>query len=300
MAAMTPLRFALIGAAGFVAPRHMQAIKDVGGELVAALDPHDAVGVLDRYGWRDTQFFTDEHRFERFLEKLRRDGEGIDWLSVCSPNYMHDTHIRLGRHLDAAVLCEKPLVLDPANLDRLENGHPADPHVFTVLQLRHVEKLKELRRLATFAWKHSDDRSHVKLTYVTPRGRWYHQSWKGDEDKSGGIITNIGIHMLDMLLWIWGRPPAEPMFDQVDFFDEDESSFAGKIHLEQAVVEFELSIDPRRAAKRKLVVGDTEIDFTTGFESLHTTVYRETLAGRGHTIEDARPAIELAWKLRHR
>ena len=288
---MKPLRFVLIGAAGFVAPRHLQAIKDVGGQLVAVLDPHDSVGVLDRFGFRDTELFTDEHRFERFLEKLKRDRNPIDWLSVCSPNYMHDSHIRLGRHVDAQVICEKPLVLDPANLNRLDDGHPAGPSVFTVLQLRHTEKLKELRQLQRFAWKHSEDRTEVLLRYITPRGKWYHHSWKGDEDKSGGLITNIGIHMLDMLLWIWGS------CESFELYARDETRVSATLRLQRADVRVLLSIEDQPPERALLINGD-KIDFTDGFEKLHTTVYRETLAGRGHGIEDARPAVELAWKIR--
>lgn len=289
---MTPPRFALIGAAGFVAPRHLQAIKDVGGKLVAALDPHDAVGVLDRFD-RDTEFFTDEHRFERFLEKLRREGNGIDWLSVCSPNWLHDTHVRLGLRSWAKVICEKPLVLDPKNLDALlaiereyaRQGQFYKPMVFTVLQLRHVEEMKKLRaEVAT-------GRHEVHLAYTTPRGRWYDQSWKGDVAKSGGIVTNIGIHMLDLLLWLFGP------VDKIGEVDVKDHTASGHLILERADVQWDLSIYSHDAPKRTLSIGSRTWSIT-GFEDLHSTVYRETLAGRGHGIEDARPAIELAYRLR--
>jgi UDP-N-acetyl-2-amino-2-deoxyglucuronate dehydrogenase len=295
----TPLRFALIGAAGFVAPRHLQAIKDVGGKLVAALDPHDAVGVLDRFDF-ETEFFTEPERFERHLEKLRREGNGIDWLAVCSPNYLHDTHIRLGLRVGARVICEKPLVLDPKNLDALADiekeyaaigetivGYvPHNRHVFTVLQLRHSEEMNKLR--AQVATGHH----HVNLLYSTPRGRWYDRSWKGDKAKSGGIITNIGIHMLDLLLWLFG--PVTKI-GEIRVFEKHHA--AGHIVLERANVNWDLSIDSAHRPERALSMGGTTWSIGD-FENLHSTVYRETLAGRGHGIEDARPAVELAYRLR--
>lgn len=288
-----PPRFALVGAAGFVAPRHMQAIKDVGGTLVAALDPHDSVGILDRFD-RDTEFFTDEHRFERHLMKLQREGNGIDWLSVCSPNYLHDTHIRLGQTAGARVICEKPLVIDPKNLDGLDIGHPSGPSVFTVLQLRHVDALKNLRENVLS----NPGQRTVRLTYHTPRGRWYDQSWKGDPAKSGGLITNIGIHMLDMLLWIFGPLVEAPGMNFVTPTGGFE--IGGHLVLKRAAVEFHLSTFAGSVPMRQLAVDEDVFDFTRGFEDLHSVVYRETLAGRGHGIEDARPAIELAHRLRSR
>lgn len=283
-------RFALIGAAGFVAPRHLEAIKSVGGKLVAALDLHDAVGILDRYD-RETEFFTDEHRFERHLEKLRRDGNGIDWLTVCSPNHLHDVHSRLGLHLGANVICEKPLVLNPWNLDALaEAEHRTGRRVYTVLQLRYAPALVNLYNAAQLV---SPVKQHkVILRYVTPRGRWYHQSWKGDESQSGGLIMNIGIHMLDALMWIWGKDIGGG-----GILDRSSTSVTGDIVLERAYVEFDLSLEGDRAI-RTLEIDGYGVDFNTGFESLHNTVYAETLAGRGHGVEDARAAVELAYRLR--
>ena len=298
---MTP-RFALIGAAGFVAPRHMQAIKDVGGKLVAALDPHDSVGVLDRFD-RETEFFTEPERFERHLEKLRREGNGIDWLTVCSPNYLHDTHIRMGLRAGARVICEKPLVLDPRNLDALaeveeKSNRDAYPErdgycnyerrVFTVLQLRHSTEMKNLREQTLTSGPRD-----VELFYSTPRGHWYDRSWKGDNEKSGGIITNIGIHMLDLLLWLFG--PVDKIGETGRRADGRTAS--GNLYLDRAHVAWHLSIDTKHKAERTLSFGGTTWS-VTGFEDLHTTVYRETLAGRGHGIEDARPAVELAARLR--
>lgn len=294
---MTAPRFALIGAAGFVAPRHLQAIKDVGGKLVAALDPHDAVGVLDRFD-RETEFFTEPERFERHLEVLRREGNPIDWLSVCSPNYLHDAHIRMGLRAGARVICEKPLVVEPKNIDALteieEEFQDIVEHerrIFTVLQLRHMEVLKRLKENFQI---HGGGKQHqIQLRYSTPRGRWYQRSWKGNEEKSGGLVMNIGVHMLDMLIWIYG-----PDVQHAGLLERPSPTrVVGDIVLTHAYVHFDLSVADDKPA-RVLTVNKTPIDFTTGFEGLHSTVYRETLAGRGHGIEDARPALELAYRLR--
>ncbi len=290
---MNAPRFALIGAAGFVAPRHLEAIRSVGGKLVAALDPHDAVGVLDRFD-RETEFFTEPERFERHLEMLRREGKPVDWVSICSPNYLHDSHIRMGLRAGARVICEKPIVLDPKNLTALASiekeyaEHGYERHIFTVLQLRHMPQLINLYNASRLAPK----RSKVSLVYATPRGRWYHRSWKGDEEKSGGVLMNIGIHMLDALLWIWGADMGGG-----GLLERSRGHVTGDLVLERAYVEFTLSVDGDKPV-RKLVVDGHEVDFTTGFEGLHDTVYAETLAGRGHGIEDARAAIELAARLR--
>lgn len=296
---MNPPRFALIGAAGFVAPRHLEAIKHVGGKLVAALDPHDAVGVLDRYD-RGTEFFTEPERFERHLEMLRRADTPVDWLSICSPNYLHDSHIRMGLRAGAKVICEKPLVIDPKNLDALkdiesEYADDFQPRIFTVLQLRHMPRLVSLYNASRLV--PSDKRARVGLYYATPRGRWYHRSWKGNEEKAGGIITNIGVHMLDALMWIWGTTPDDRGC-WVQVSHRTSTQVRGLISLKRADVTFELSVDGDKPT-RKLTIDDYEVDFTAGFEGLHSTVYEDTLAGRGHGIEDARPAIELAHRLRH-
>lgn len=287
-------RFALIGAAGFVAPRHLEAIKSVGGKLVAALDPHDAVGILDRFD-RETEFFTEPERFERHLEMLRRAGNPIDWLSVCSPNYLHDAHIRMGLRAGAKVICEKPLVIEPKNLDALkdvESEYATDGQrrIFTVLQLRHMKVLKRLKQSVDARW--SGKQEQVRLQYSTPRGHWYQRSWKGDEEKSGGLVMNIGVHMLDLLTWIWG-----PSTRGGGVLERSPTHVYGDLVLDRAYVQFKLTVDDA-VAGRALFVNDLPIDFTTGFEGLHSTVYAETLAGRGHGIEDARPALELAHQLR--
>jgi len=294
-----PPRFALIGAAGFVAPRHLEAIKSVGGKLVAALDPHDAVGVLDRYD-RDTEFFTEPERFERYLEMLRREGNPIDWVSVCSPNYLHDSHIRMGLRAGAKVICEKPLVIEPKNLEALaEVEREAQQHdpfntdtrrVFTVLQLRHMPQLQALRA----SQQSRQTRARVDLRYYTPRGAWYQRSWKGSEEKSGGLVMNIGVHMLDLLVWVWGKDIRGG-----GILSCSPAGLVGDLVLERAYVKFYLST-AESTPVRALTVDGESIDFTTGFERLHNTVYAETLAGRGHGIEDARPAIELAARLRQR
>jgi UDP-N-acetyl-2-amino-2-deoxyglucuronate dehydrogenase len=290
----TPSRtsFALTGVAGFVAPRHLEAIKDVGGKLVAALDPSDSVGILDRYD-RSTEFFTSPERFERFLSS-----HGADWLSVCSPNHLHDVHARLGMNNGANVLCEKPLCLSPWNLDALaETEIKTGKRVFTVLQLRYVPALKKLKNDDFFSAS-TTKRLKVNLKYVTPRGAWYHQSWKGDIDKSGGLITNIGIHMLDMLLWLYG--PC----DKMSVTYRAPTRVSGTLQLARADVNWLLSIDAADGAGggtgiRSLTVDGKEVEFSDGFTGLHKIVYEETLAGRGHGIDVARPAIELAHRLRH-
>jgi UDP-N-acetyl-2-amino-2-deoxyglucuronate dehydrogenase len=284
-----PPRFALTGAAGFVAPRHMQAIRDVGGELVAALDPHDAVGILDRFD-RNTEFFTEPERFERHLARLRRGHNGIDWLSVCSPNHLHDAHTRLGLRAGANVICEKPLVLTPHNLDALADEELlTGRRVFTVLQLRLVKSLVDLRTTVQCTGRalwHS-----VEVRYVTPRGRWYQRSWKGEPHKSGGLVTNIGIHLFDLLIWIFGKP--EKLMVKMRTM----TTVAGTLQLERATVNWFLSIDGEEPC-RKMIVNGEEIFFSDGFSELHTKLYERTLAGDGFGIEDARPAIELVQRLR--
>lgn len=282
------LRFALIGAAGFVAPRHMRAIRDVGGELMAALDPHDAVGVLDQYN-RQTAFFTEPERFERHLEKLRRDGLGIDWMAVCSPNYLHDVHARVGLRAGANVICEKPLTLSPWNLDALaEEERRTDRRVYTVLQLRLLPALADLRaRVLANAGHHE-----VEVQYVTPRGPWYQHSWKGDVERSGGLVTNIGIHLFDALLWIFGGAR------KVDVTQRTATTCAGVLHLDRAFVRWSLSLDGEEPCRKMTVDGD-EVVFSDGFSELHTRLYEQTLRGLGYSIEAARPAVELTHRLRY-
>ncbi|MDJ0765885.1 MAG: Gfo/Idh/MocA family oxidoreductase [Myxococcota bacterium] len=295
--------FAIIGAAGYVAPRHLKAIRDTGNRLVAAADPHDSVGVLDQY-FTDARYFPEIERFDRHLEKLRRKSQAdrVDYISICSPNYLHDAHVRLALRLDAHAICEKPLVIKPWNLDYLAKlEEESGRRINTVLQLRvhpAVTALKE--RLER---DDRDKRRHVVLTYVTGRGNWYDVSWKGIEERSGGVAMNIGVHFFDLLLWLFG--PA----DQVDVHTRGPRRIGGTLTLKRADVQWLLSVDfqdlPRAAVQRgkttyrSIEIDGEEVEFTEGFTDLHTAVYEKTLAGQGFGIEDARPSIELVHRIRH-
>lgn len=294
--------FALIGVAGFIAPRHLQAIRDTGNNLVAALDRFDSVGIMDSY-FPHADFFTEFERFDRHLDKLRRQGKKIDYVSICSPNYLHDSHIRFALRHQADAICEKPLVLNPWNLDALaeierETGH----RVYTILQLRMHPAILNLKDEVSRAPKTKF--FNVSLDYITSRGNWYHHSWKGDTAKSGGIATNIGIHFFDMLLWVFGHPTAAPEAVIADDHAQ------GTLHLERASVSWRLSINAAHlpaevtaAGKRtfrSLKIEGREIEFSDGFTDLHTACYREILAGRGYGIEDARAAIDVVHSFRNK
>jgi UDP-N-acetyl-2-amino-2-deoxyglucuronate dehydrogenase len=294
--------FALTGAAGFVAPRHLKAIKDTGNRLIAAIDPHDAVGILDRYSF-DVRFFTEIERFDRHLEKLRRGPEAgrVHYVSICSPNYLHDAHIRLALRAGAHAICEKPLVINPWNLDALEElERETGGRVHTVLQLRLHPDLIALRtRLREQPAAKPHD---VCLTYVTARGRWYDVSWKGSDERSGGIVTNIGIHFFDLLMWLFGAASA------CEVHLREPRRMAGYLELERATVRWYLSADAAdlpfaaepgaRSTFRSITVDAHEVEFSEGFTDLHTRVYQEVLAGRGFGIEDGRPSIELSRRIR--
>lgn len=293
--------FAITGVAGYVAPRHLQAIRDTGNRLVAAADPHDAVGILDRYGF-DVRFFTEIERFDRHLEKLRRGPEEgrVHYLSICSPNYLHDAHIRLALRVGAHAICEKPIVINPWNLDALEElERETGCRVATVLQLRVHPQLVALRERLLAA---PPRRHQVELTYVTARGPWYHVSWKGREDRSGGIVTNIGIHFFDLLLWLFGAARA------VEVRVRTPERAAGLLELDRADVRWFLSTAPSdlpfvpepggRTTFRSITVDNEAIEFSDGFGDLHTRVYEETLAGRGFGIAEARPSVELTARIR--
>lgn len=295
--------FAITGAAGYVAPRHLKAIRETGHRLVAAVDPHDAVGILDRF-WFDVRFFTEFERFDRHLEKLRRGPEAdrVHYLSVCSPNYLHDAHVRLALRVGAHAICEKPLVINPWNLDALQElEREAGVHVSVILQLRLHDVLASLRQKLD---AEASGRQHdVCLTYVTARGPWYDVSWKGSEERSGGLVTNIGIHFFDVLLWLFGRA------QQCEVHLREPRRLAGALHLERARVRWFLSADRAdlpfapepgsRTSFRSIVIDGEELEFSDGFAGLHTRSYEEVLAGRGFGIEDARPSIELAHTIRH-
>jgi UDP-N-acetyl-2-amino-2-deoxyglucuronate dehydrogenase len=298
-----PKNFALTGAAGYVAPRHLQAIHDTGNILVAALDRSDSVGILDRY-FPEANFFTEFERFDRHIEKLRRAGEAsrIDFVSICSPNYLHDAHIRFALRVGADAICEKPLVLNPWNIDALrEMEEETGRRVWTILQLRLHPALLELKRQIEQA--PAGKKHDVDLTYITSRGRWYAVSWKGDLQKSGGVATNIGVHFFDMLLWIFGVPVRQ----EVHLSTPEKA--AGYMELANARVRWFLSLDqndlPEVAVESKkrtyrcLTIDGKEVEFSDGFADLHTAVYRETLAGRGFGLDDALPSIQVVHDIRH-
>ncbi len=293
--------FAVVGVGGFIAPRHLKAIRDTGNRLVAAVDPKDSVGVLDQYTF-DVRFFTEIERFDRYLEKLRRGPEEgrVHYLSVCSPNYLHDAHCRLGLRVKADVICEKPLVINPWNLDALEElEHESGHRVWNVLQLRTHDKLVALREQLAGSGNRMHD---VELTYITARGNWYDVSWKGQKEKSGGVPTNIGIHFFDMLIWMFGSVTGARVH-----LSEDRR-MAGFVELERARVRWFLSVDARdlpwplepgkKTTYRSITVDGSEIEFSDGFTDLHTRVYERTLAGNGFGIADARPSIQLVHDLR--
>jgi UDP-N-acetyl-2-amino-2-deoxyglucuronate dehydrogenase len=295
------VNFALTGVAGYIAPRHLKAIADTGNTLIAAVDPHDAVGVLDRYSF-DVRFFTEFERFDRHLEKLRRGPEAqrVHYMSICSPNYLHDAHIRLALRVGAHVICEKPLVISPWNLDALQELEgETGCRVNTVLQLRvHPDLIALRERLRRDARGDHD----VCLTYITARGRWYDVSWKGSEQRSGGLVTNIGVHFFDLLQWLFGAVQES----QVHLREARRA--AGYFRLERARVRWLLSAEygdvpedaraKNRATYRSITVDGQEVEFSEGFTDLHTRIYEESLAGRGFGIDDSRPAIELTYRLR--
>ena len=288
--------FILIGAAGYIAPLHLEAIKATGNQLLAALDTHDSVGILDRY-FPKADFFTEFERFDRHCEKLRRTGTPIHYLSVCSPNYLHDAHIRFGLRLGADVICEKPVVLNPWNVDALaEMEKETGKKVYTILQLRHHPAIVALRDKVRSA--SGERKYHVKLEYITPRGNWYLNSWKGNPDKSGGIATNIGLHFFDMLLWIFGSVKKNAVVEHKP------SKACGFLELENAEVEWQLSIEASmlpegKQSYRSLVIDGETIEFSDGFSDLHNFAYREILGGRGFGLEDTRAGIRLVHDIRN-
>jgi UDP-N-acetyl-2-amino-2-deoxyglucuronate dehydrogenase len=292
--------FALIGAGGYIAPRHMKAIKDMGNNLIAALDKHDSVGILDSY-FPGAEFFVEFERFDRHIEKLKRSGIQTDYVTVCSPNYLHDAHIRFGLRIGADVICEKPLVLNPWNIDALmEIEKETGKRIFTILQLRLHPAIIALREKVQ---KNPVNKKYkVNLKYITSRGHWYHISWKGDIQKSGGIATNIGIHFFDMLIWIFGDAQTSEVHQHTS------ETASGKLELEKAEVDWFLSIDSntlpveiKQAGKRtfrSLTIDDDEFEFSDGFTELHTRSYEEILKGNGFPIEENRKSIELVHKIR--
>lgn len=295
-------RFALIGTAGFIAPRHLKAIKENDCDLVAAIDKHDNVGILDSF-FPDADFFTEFERFDRHLDKLRRRGEKVDYISICSPNYLHDSHIRFALRAGAEAICEKPLVLNPWNLEAIaEIERETGRKVNTILQLRLHPSIIALRNQIRASG--TDKVYDVRLTYITSRGHWYQSSWKGDNAKSGGIATNIGIHFFDMLMWIFGE------LNEVEVTGYHADHASGKLRLRQANVEWFLSINAdhlpdevKASGKRTfrtLTMEGAEIEFSDGFTDLHTKSYAEILNGNGFGIDDARPSLDLVYQIRQK
>ncbi len=298
-----PLNFAMTGVAGYIAPRHLKAIKETGNNLVAAVDPNDSVGILDSY-FDQAKFFTEFERFDRHIEKLRRQGEDkrVQYITICSPNYLHDAHVRFALRVGADAICEKPLVLNPWNIDALQElEHESGKRVFTILQLRVHPSLLELKsqimKVAT------SKKREIEMTYVTSRGGWYLVSWKGQVERSGGLVTNIGIHFFDLLIWLFGN------VQHSEVHLSNPTKAGGYIELQNAVVRWYLSIDksdlPAEVAARNqttyrsITIDGKEIEFSGGFTDLHTVVYREILGGGGFGLEAARPSVELAHDIRN-
>jgi UDP-N-acetyl-2-amino-2-deoxyglucuronate dehydrogenase len=294
------MNFAVIGVAGFVSPRHLKAIRDTGHRIVAAVDPNDSVGIIDQFGF-DIRFFKEIERFDRHLDKLRRKGpnECVHYVTICSPNYLHDAHVRLALRNGADALCEKPLVISPWNLDGLEALERETGHtVYTVLQLRVHPALIALKERLDAA---PSVRHSVDLSYVTSRGPWYDISWKGSPEHSGGVATNIGIHFFDLLQWLFGDVRRSEVHMR------QSRRCSGVVELTRADARWFLSVEaadlsfvPDRGAKtthRSIRIDGEEIEFSEGFTDLHTRVYERTLGGEGFRITDARPSIELVHRI---
>jgi UDP-N-acetyl-2-amino-2-deoxyglucuronate dehydrogenase len=293
--------FALIGAAGYIAPRHLKAIKNTGNNLAAAFDPFDSVGIMDSY-FPNVNFFVEFERFDRHVDKLKRKNNPIEYVSVCSPNYLHDSHIRFGLRNNADVICEKPVVLNPWNIEALEEIEAeTGKHIFSILQLRIHPSIIALREKILNGPK--DKVYDVDLTYLTSRGNWYYTSWKGDLSKSGGIATNIGVHFFDMLTWVFGDVKG----NTVHLHNYDRA--AGFLELERARVRWFLSINENtipdairtlgKTTYRSIKIEGEEFEFSEGFTDLHTRSYEEILAGAGFRIGETKKAIEIVHDIRH-
>jgi UDP-N-acetyl-2-amino-2-deoxyglucuronate dehydrogenase len=295
--------FALIGVAGYIAPRHLKAIKDTGNRLVAALDKSDSVGILDSY-FPESDFFTEFERFDRHIEKLRRmnSERSVHYVSIASPNYLHDAHIRFALRVCADAICEKPLVLNPWNIDALhEIENDFGKKIYSILQLRLHPAIQALKRRV--AENSSARKPDIDITYITGRGNWYQYSWKGEEEKSGGIATNIGVHFFDIMAWIFGVPRENLVHIKTP------NRASGFLELEKARVRWFLSLDVRdlppeaaaggKRTYRYIAIDGKPLEFTEGFTDLHTRSYEEILAGRGFGLEENRRAIEIVHFIRH-
>jgi UDP-N-acetyl-2-amino-2-deoxyglucuronate dehydrogenase len=294
-------KFALIGAAGFIAPRHMKAIKDTGNNLLAAYDKFDSVGILDSY-FPEASFFVEFERFDRHVEKLKRSENKLDYVSICSPNYLHDAHIRFGLRVGANVICEKPLVLSPWNIDGLKEMEiETGKKVYNILQLRLHPSIIALKKKIEEGPK--DKIYDIDLAYITSRGNWYNTSWKGDIDKSGGIATNIGVHFYDMLIWIFGDVKKSIVHIQTN------DRVSGYFELEKARVSWFLSINPETLPNhiklkgsrtyRLLNIEGEEIEFSDGFTDLHTKSYEKVLEGNGFGLNEAIKSIQIVHEIRN-
>lgn len=293
--------FGLIGVAGYIAERHLRAIKDTGNNLLASLDKFDCVGKLDSY-FPNSDFFVEFERFDRHIDKLKRAGTQLDYVSICSPNYLHDSHIRFALRHHADAICEKPVVLNPWNIDALQEIEKETGHrIFNILQLRYhpvIIALRDRIRQSKPGKKHDID-----LTYITSRGHWYYISWKGDINKSGGVATNIGVHFFDMLEWIFGKEVS----NKVHLLEKDKA--AGLLELENASVRWFLSIDYNdlpgpvkekgKRTFRSITVDGEELEFSEGFTDLHTVTYQQIMKGNGYGLEDARGSIDTVYKIRN-
>ena len=294
-------KFALIGAAGYIAPRHMKAIKETNNKLLAALDPFDSVGVIDSY-FPEMDFFTESERFDRYLSKQRLNDNCMDYVTICSPNYLHDAHIRLALRNGADAICEKPLVLNPWNIDALEDiQKETGSKINNILQLRLHPSIIALKKKVEEG--PSDKIYDVDLSYLTSRGKWYHISWKGNHHKSGGIATNIGIHFYDMLSWIFGSVNE----NIIHILEEDRA--AGFLQLERARVRWFLSVNydliPEhikaigQRTYRSIIIEGENMEFSGGFNDLHTRSYEEILLGNGFGLHEAKPSIEIVHEIRN-
>ena len=297
----SPKNFGIIGVAGYIAVRHLHAIKETGNNLLASLDRFDSVGRIDNY-FPESDFFVEFERFDRHFDKLKRTGTKIDYVSICSPNYLHDSHIRFALRHQAEAICEKPIVLNPWNVDALQEiENETGRKIYTILQLRLHPKILELREKIMKGPK--DKIYDIDMTYVTSRGNWYSISWKGDIQKSGGVATNIGIHFFDMLSWIFGETRKN-----IVHFSEPHKA-AGYLELENARVRWFLSIDYNdipiqckesgKRTYRSITVNGEEVEFSEGFADLHTLSYQEILAGRGFGLKEARQSVETAYTIRN-
>jgi UDP-N-acetyl-2-amino-2-deoxyglucuronate dehydrogenase len=296
-----PKNFGIIGVAGYIAVRHLKAIKDTGNNLLASLDRFDSVGLIDGF-FPESDFFVEFERFDRHFDKLKRTGTKIDYVSICSPNYLHDSHIRFALRHHAEAICEKPIVLNPWNVEALQEIENETGHkIYTVLQLRLHPRIIELKKKIENGPKGKV--YDIDMSYITSRGNWYSISWKGDIQKSGGVATNIGIHFFDMLCWIFGDTKKN-----VVHLSEPNKA-AGYLELENARVRWFLSLDyndipaaARAKGKRtfrSITVDGEEIEFSEGFTELHTETYREILAGRGFGLKEARQSVETAYTIRN-